>query len=86
MIGEREFRFVNDEELLDDDIYLLLPLLCGVTDDRVGMKLIGDLRVGDVLLEVLCLQSLLFLLEEVLLLCIEGEEGSFNRSCDLCCC
>ena len=80
MIGEREFRFVDDGELLDDDLDLLLPLLCVVADDRVGMKLIGGLRVGDVLLEVLRLRSLLFLLEEVLLLSLEGEEGSFNMS------
>ena len=74
------FRFVDDEELLDDNLDLLLPLLCVVADDRIGMKLIGGLRVGDVLLEVLRLRSLLFLLEEVLLLFLEGEEGSFNMS------
>ena len=44
------------------------------------MKLIGVLRVGDVLIEVLRLRSLLFLLEEVLLLVLKGEEGSFNMS------
>ena len=78
MIGEREVRFIDDGELLDDD--LDLPLLCVVDDDRAGMKLIGVLRVGDVLLEVLRLRSLLFLLEEVLLLVLKGEEGSFNMS------
>ena len=80
MIGERDFRFIDDGELLDDDLDLLLPLLCVVADDRVGMKLIGGLRVGDVLLEVLRLRSLLFLLKEVILLFLEGEEGSFNVS------
>ena len=78
MIGEREVRFIDDGELLDDD--LDLPLLCVVDDDRAGMKLIGGLRVGDVLLEVLRLRSLLFLLEEVLLLVLKGEEGSNNMS------
>ena len=78
VIGEREVRFIDDGELLDDD--LDLPLLCVVDDDRAGMKLIGVLRVGDVLLEVLRLRSLLFLLEEVLLLVLKGEEGSFNMS------
>ena len=78
MIGEREVRFIDDGELLDDD--LDLPLLCVLDDDRAGMKLIGVLRVGDVLLEVLRLRSLLFLLEEVLLLVLKGEEGSFNMS------
>ena len=78
MIGERDFHFIDDGELLDDD--LDLPLLCAVDDDRAGMKLIGVLRVGDVLLEVLRLRSLLFLLEEVLLLVLKGEGGSFNMS------
>ena len=78
MIGEREVRFIDDGELLDDD--LDLPLLCVVDDDRAGMKLIGVLRVGDVLLEVLRLRSLLFLLDEILLLVLKGEEGSFNMS------
>ena len=50
---------------MDDDLDLLLPLLFVVADDRVGIKVVGDLRVGDVLLELLCLRSLLFLLEEV---------------------
>ena len=72
MIGEREFRFIDDGELLDDDLDLLLPQLCVVDDDRAGMRLIGGLRVGDVLLEVLRLRSLLFLLEEVLLLVLKG--------------
>ena len=78
MIGERDVRFIDDGELLYDD--LDLSLLCVVDDDRAGMKLIGVLRVGDVLLEVLRLRSLLFLLEEVLLLVLKGEEGSFNMS------
>ena len=51
VIGEREFRFADDGELIDDDIDLLLPLLFVVADDRVGIKLIGGLRVGNVLLE-----------------------------------
>ena len=58
---------------MDDDLDLLLPLLCVVADGRVGIKLIGDLRVVDVLLELLCLRSLLFLLEKVLLLYLEEE-------------
>ena len=80
MIGEREFCFVDDGEILDDDLDLLLPLCCVVADDRVGTKLIGGLRVGDVLLEVLRLRSLLFLFGEKILLFLEGEEGSFNMS------
>ena len=44
MIGERGFCFV------DDDLDLLL-LFFVVAGDRVGIKLIGGLRVGDVLLE-----------------------------------
>ena len=63
---------------MDDDINLLLPLLFVVADDCVVMKTVGDLRVGDILLELLCLRSLLFLLEEVLLLFLEEEEESFN--------
>ena len=51
MIGEREFRFVDDGELIDDDLDLLLPLFFDVAGDRVCIKLIGGLRVGDVLLE-----------------------------------
>ena len=51
VIGEREFRFVDDGGLIDDDLDLLLPLLFAVADDRVGIKLIGALRMGDVLLE-----------------------------------
>ena len=51
MIGEREFRFVDDGELIDDDLDLLLPLFFVVADDRVGIKLMDGLRVGDVLLE-----------------------------------
>ena len=51
VIGEREFRFVDDGGLIDDDLDLFLPLLFAVADDRVGIKLIGDLRMGDVLLE-----------------------------------
>ena len=51
MIGEREFRFVDDGELIDDDLDLLLPLFFDVAGDCVGIKLIGALRVGDVLLE-----------------------------------
>ena len=51
VIGEREFRFVDDGELIDDDLDLLFPLLFVVADDRVGIELIGGLRVGDVLLE-----------------------------------
>ena len=39
MIGEREFRFIDDGELLDDDLDLLLPLLCVVDDDRAGKQL-----------------------------------------------
>ena len=65
---------------MDDDLDLILPLLFFVADDRVGIKVVGDLRVGDVLLELLCLRSLLFLLEEVLLLYLEEEEGYFNIS------
>ena len=65
---------------MDDDLDLLLPLLFVVADDRVGIKVVGDLRVGDVLLELLCLRSLLFLLEEVLLLYLEEEEYSYNIS------
>ena len=51
VVGEREFRFVDDGGLIDDDLDLLLSLLFVVADDRVGIKLIGGLRVGDVLLE-----------------------------------
>ena len=51
VIGEREFRFADDGELIDDDIDLLLPLLFVVADDRVCIKLIGGLRVGYLLLE-----------------------------------
>ena len=51
MIGEREFRFVDDGELIDDDLDLLLPLFFNVAGDRVCIKLIGGLLVGDVLLE-----------------------------------
>ena len=65
---------------MDDDLDLLLPLLFVVADGRVGIKLIGDLRVVDVLLELLCLRSLLFLLEEVLLFYLEEEECSYNIS------
>ena len=65
---------------MDDDLDLLLPLLFVVADDRVGIKVVGDLREGDVLLELLCLRSLLFLLEEVLLLYQEEEGGYFNTS------
>ena len=63
---------------MDDDLNLLLPLLFVIADDCVVIKVVGDLRVGDVLLELLCLRSLLFLLEEVLLLFLEVEEDSFN--------
>ena len=51
VVGEREFRFVDDEGLIDDDLDLLLPLFFDVVGDRVCIKLIGGLRVGDVLLE-----------------------------------
>ena len=51
MISEREFRFVDDGELIDDDLDLLLPLFFVVAGDRVGIKLIGGLHVGGVLLE-----------------------------------
>ena len=40
---------------MDDDLNLLLPLLFVVADDCVVMKAVGDLRVGDILLELLCL-------------------------------
>ena len=50
MIGEREFRFVDDGELIYDDLDLL-PLFFDVAGDRVRIKLIGGIRVGDVLLE-----------------------------------
>ena len=59
---------------MDGDLDLLLPLLFVVADDRVDIKLIGDLRVGDILLELLCLRSLLFIFEEVLLLHLDEEE------------
>ena len=51
MIGEREFRFVDDGELIYDYLDLFLPLFFDVAGDRVCIKLIGGLRVGDVLLE-----------------------------------
>ena len=65
---------------MDDDLDLLLPLLLFVVvaDDCVVIKVVGDLRVGDVLLELLFLRLLLFLLEELLLLFLEEEEDSFN--------
>ena len=56
---------------MDDDLDLLLPLLFVVADDRVGIKVVGDLFVENLFLELLCLRSLLFLLEEVLLLYLE---------------
>ena len=65
---------------MDDKLNLLLPLLYVIADDFVVIKVVGDLRVGDVLLELLCLRSLLFLLEELLLLFLEEEEESFNIS------
>ena len=65
---------------MDDDLDLLLSLLLFFFDDRIGIKVVGDLRVGDVLLEILFLRSLLFLLEEVLLLYLEEEENSLNIS------
>ena len=65
---------------MDDDLDLLLSLLLLFFDDRIGIKVVGDLRVGDVLLEILFLRSLLFLLEEVLLLYLEEEENSLNIS------
>ena len=65
---------------MDDDLDLLLPLVFVVTDDCVVIKVAGDLCVGDVRLELLFLRSLLFLLEEVLLLFLEEEEDSFNIS------
>ena len=63
---------------MDDDLNLFLPLLFVVADYCVVMKVVGDLRVGDILLELLCLRSLLFLLEEVLLLFLEEKKESFN--------
>ena len=51
VISEREFRFIDEGGLIDDDLDLLLPLFFVVVDDRVGIKLISGLRVGDVLLE-----------------------------------
>ena len=94
MIGEREFRFVDDEDLLflvldrweDDDLDLFLHLVFVVTDDCVVIKAVGDLRVGDVRLELLFLRSLLFILEELLFLFLEEDEDSFNISWNLCCC
>ena len=44
---------------MDDDLDLLLPLLFVVADDRVGIKVVGDLFVENVFLELLCLRSLL---------------------------
>ena len=65
---------------MDDKLNLLLPLLFVIADDCVVIKVVGDLRIRNVLLELLCLRSLLFLLEELLLLFLEEEEESFNIS------
>ena len=65
---------------MDDDLDLLLPLLFVVADDRVGIKVVGDLFVENVFLELLCLRSLLFFLEKVLILYLEEGEDSFNIS------
>ena len=37
---------------MDDDLNLLLPLLFVVADDFVVIKVVGDLRVGDIPLEL----------------------------------
>ena len=65
---------------MDDDLDLLLPLLFVVADDRVGIKVVSDLCEEDLLLELLCIRLLSFLLEDVLLFFLEGEEDSFNIS------
>ena len=53
---------------------LKYTLLFAVADDCVVViKVVGDLRVGDVLLELLFLRLLLFLLGEVLLFLEEGD-------------
>ena len=60
MIGEREFRSEDDVDWLfldlyrwmDDDLNLLLPLLFVVAVDFVVIKVVGDLLVGDIPLEL----------------------------------
>ena len=69
----------EDFRVVDDDLDRLRPLLLVNVDDCI-VDVVDDLRVGDVLLELLFLQLLLFLLEEVLLLYLEEEEGYFNIS------
>ena len=49
-----------------------MNLIFVVTDDCVVIKVVGDIRVGDIRLELLFLRSF-FLLEEVLLLFLEEE-------------
>ena len=77
----------DDEDfwLVDDDLSLLLPLVFVDVDDCIVVVL-NDLHLGYVLLKLLFLRLVLLLLEQGLVLFLEGKKYSVVVSWDCCCC